>query len=192
MKKLKRNNSGVWVIVAAEGEFAHPGANICYTGIGKVNAAIAAQHIIEAERPQLIINMGTAGSSKFDFGEIVNPTGWVQRDMNLTEFCAPKYVVPFSGDAQILEYGRCDARYSAAVCGSGDTFVRNIKEDIWDCVDMEGFAIAQACRASGVPFAVYKFISDGKSADTQDHEWTEVLDSARAALHKVYEEIEDK
>ncbi|MCL2339156.1 MAG: hypothetical protein FWC51_04370 [Proteobacteria bacterium] len=213
MKKLKRNNSGVWVMVAHDGEFAHPDANICYTGIGKVNAAIAAQHIIDTEHPRLVISMGTAGSSVFDFGEIVNPTGWVQRDMNLTEFAGPKYVVPFSEDASILEYGRRDEKYPHAVCGSGDTFVRNIAADIWDCVEMEGFAIAYACRAAhprpactsavgpgandpkkstggGIPFVAYKFISDGKSADTTDHEWSAVLNEAKAALHKVYEEIE--
>jgi len=190
MKKLKRNDSGIWIMVAFEGEFAHPDANICYTGIGKVNAAIAAQHIIDTERPRLILSLGTAGSSVFDYGQIVNPTGWVQRDMNLTEFAAPKYVVPFSTDAQILEYGLRDERYSAAVCGSGDTFVRNIAADIWDCVEMEGFAIAYAARVASVPFAAYKFISDGKSGDTQDHEWVEVLGEAREALHKVYEKIE--
>jgi len=181
-------------MVAHDGEFAHPDANICYTGIGKVNAAIAAQHVIDTEHPKLIISLGTAGSSVFDFGEIVNPTGWVQRDMNLTEFCGPKYVVPFSDDAPILEYGRRDPRYPPAVCGSGDTFVRNIAADIWDCVEMEGFSIAYACHRGGVasiPFVSYKFISDGKSADTQDHEWTAVLHLARAALHRVYDEIEN-
>jgi len=189
MQKLKRNDSGIWVMVAHEGEFAHRDANICYTGIGKVNAAIAAQHIIDTEKPKLILSLGTAGSSVFNYGQIVNPVGWVQRDMNLTEFAAPKYVVPFSNDEQILKYGQRDEKYLAAICGSGDTFVRNIAADIWDCVEMEGFAIAHACRAAGVSFAAYKFISDGKSGDTQDHEWTQVLREARAALHKVYEEV---
>jgi adenosylhomocysteine nucleosidase len=190
MKKLKRNDSGIWAMVAVDGEFAHPDANICYMGVGKVNAAIAAQHIIDAEKPRLMISMGTAGSSVFDYGEIVNPTGWVQRDMNTTELLAPKYVVPMTNDAPVLEYGHRDARYKAAICGSGDTFVRSITEDIWNCVEMEGFAIAYACRAVGVPFVSYKFISDGKSENTTDNEWAETLNLARAALHKVYEEIE--
>ena len=52
MYKLKRNNSGIWVLIAVPGEFAHPDANICYFGVGKVNAAIAAQHIIDTENPK--------------------------------------------------------------------------------------------------------------------------------------------
>lgn len=189
MKKIKQNNSGVWVMVAVDGEFAHPDANICYMGVGKVNAALATQHIIDTENPKLIISMGTAGSSVFDYGEIVNPTGWVQRDMNTTEFLAPKYVVPMTDDAQILEYGNRDEKYPDAVCGSGDTFVRNISQDIWNCIEMEGFGIAYACKRAGIPFVSYKFISDGKSADTQDHEWSETLAAASKSLENIFDLI---
>ncbi|MCL2017405.1 MAG: hypothetical protein FWG80_01340 [Alphaproteobacteria bacterium] len=190
MKKLKRNESGIWVMVAVGDEFIHPDANICNSGIGKINAAIAVQHIIDTEQPKLIVLMGMAGSSRFKYGQIVNPTSWVQRDMNLTEFMGSKYVVPFSDDDPILRYGRRDERYPDAICGSGDGFIRNTTEGIWDCVEMEGFAIAYACREAGVPFIAYKFISDPASANTQDHEWEASLDEARAALHGVYENME--
>ncbi|GHT57582.1 5'-nucleosidase [Bacteroidia bacterium] len=189
MQFLKRNDSGIWVITATTGEFAHPSANICYTGIGKVNAAIAIQKLIDIEKHKLIINLSTAGSSVFDFGEIVNCTGFVQRDMNTTEFLAPKYVVPMSDDAQVLEYGARDNNYPSAICGSGDTFVRNIVEDIWNVVDMESFAYAYACRAEGIEFKCYKFISDGKGENTADHEWTDVLDQANKALNELYEKM---
>jgi adenosylhomocysteine nucleosidase len=189
MKILKRNNSGIWIMVAVDGEFAHPDANICYMDIGKVNAALATQYIIDTENPKLIISMGTAGSSEFDYGEIVNPTGWVQRDMNTTEFLAPKYVVPMTDDTQILEYGNRDKKYPAAVCGSGDTFVRNISKEIWNCIEMEGFAIAYACKRAGIPFVSYKFISDGKSADTKDHEWSETLATANKSLGEVFDTL---
>ena len=212
MKFLKRNDSGIWVITATEGEFNRTDANICYTGVGKVNAAIAVQKLIDTEfgggawassgqgglqsvaqsanggrRPGLVINLSTAGSSSFDFGAIVNCTGFVQRDMNPSEFLAPKYVVPMSDDAPILEYGARDARYPAAVCGSGDEFVRNVSTDIWNCVDMESWAYAYALRASAIPFRCYKFISDGAGENTADHEWLEVLEQAAAELGKVYE-----
>lgn len=192
MEKLKRNDSGVWVLIAVPGEFAHPDANICYFGVGKVNAAIAAQHIIDTENPKLIVSMGTAGSVEFEYAQIVNPTGWVQRDMNLTELLAPKYVVPMTDDAPILRYGNRDEKYSDAVCGSGDTFVRTIERELWNCVEMEGYAIAYACKRAGVPFVSYKFISDGKSGNTADHEWSETLNSAKMALQRVYDEVMKK
>ena len=120
MQFLKRNDSGVWVITAAEGEFHRADANICYTGIGKVNTAIATQKLIDVHAPRLVINLSTAGSSSFDYGTIVNCAGFVQRDMNPTEFLAPKYVVPMSDDAPVLEYGDRDDLYPAAICGGGD------------------------------------------------------------------------
>jgi adenosylhomocysteine nucleosidase len=189
MKKIKRNDSGVWVIVAVDGEFAHPDANVIYSGVGKVNAALAAQHIIDTETPSLIMSLGTAGSVVWDYGMVVNPTGWVQRDMNLTELFGPKYVVPMSAEEQILRYGNRDANYPESVCGSGDCFVRNIEHELWDCVEMEGFAIAYAARRAGIPFVAYKFISDGASNHTADHEWLEILGEAKTALHKVYENL---
>jgi adenosylhomocysteine nucleosidase len=189
MKTLKRNDSGVWVITATEGEFNAPDANICYTRIGKVNAALSIQKLIDTERPKLVINLSTAGSSAFDFATIVNCTGFVQRDMNTTEFFGEKYTIPFSGDPQILEYGTRDENYPAAICGSGDTFVRNMTEDIWNVVDMESYAMAQACRAEGVTFVCYKFISDGKGENTTDHEWTETLIQAATDLEKVYKRV---
>jgi adenosylhomocysteine nucleosidase len=192
MIKLKRNNSGIWVLVAVQEEFAHPNANIIYTGIGKINAAIAAQHVIETEKPRLILSIGTAGSRDFDFGQIVNPTGWVQRDMNLTaEQKENKYIVPLSGGTQILRYGLRDARYAESICGTGDTFVRTVKANIWNCVEMEGYAIAYAAQRAKVPFAAYKFISDGKSDKTTSQEWRITLEQARTALHQVYEDMQN-
>jgi adenosylhomocysteine nucleosidase len=192
MRKLKRNDSGIWVMIAVDGEFAHPNANICYFGIGKVNAALATQHIIDTENPKLIVSMGTAGSADFDYAQIVNPTGWVQRDMNLTELLAPKYVIPMTNDAPILEYGNRDEKYANAICGSGDSFVRTIEKELWNCVEMEGFAIALGAKRASIPFVSYKFISDGKSGSTTDSEWSETLARAQNALHNVYEEIIQK
>ncbi|GHS96894.1 5'-nucleosidase [Bacteroidia bacterium] len=189
MQFLKRNDSMVWVITATAGEFNHPSANICITGIGKVNAAIATQKLIDKESPRLVINMSTAGSSSFDFGAIVNVTRFVQRDMNPSEFLAPKYVAPMTDDAPVLEYGARDERFPEAIVGTGDSFVRNIAKDIWNVVDMESWAIAYALRFAGIPFKCYKFISDGAGENTADHEWVEVLDQASAALNKVYEEV---
>ena len=189
MQIHKRNDSGIWVICALAEEFDYPDANIAYTGMGKVNGAITAQHIITAERPRLIIQLGAAGSRAFDYGQIVSVNQFVQRDMNTTEFLSPKYVVPGTDDAQILEYGLRDEKYPAAICGSGDTFVRTIETDIWNIVDMEVFGIAYAARAAGIPMKCYKFISDGKSENTSDKEFLDVLNEARAALNKLYEEI---
>jgi adenosylhomocysteine nucleosidase len=175
----------IWFLVAIQEEFYYLNANICYTGIGKIAATIAAQYVIDMHRPKMIVNVGTAGSSVFDYGEIVNCYQFVQRDMNLTEFMAPKFVVPYSNNSQVLKYGYNDNRYKSAICGTGDTFVRNIETDIWNCVDMESFAIAYVCHEIEIPFRCYKFISDGKSANTTDKQWESVLAEAKSSLNKL-------
>ncbi|MCL2538009.1 MAG: hypothetical protein FWE52_00810 [Alphaproteobacteria bacterium] len=191
MQKLKRNDSGVWVLVATSCDFSHPDANICCTGVGKINAAIAARHIIDTENPRLILSLGSVSSGAFEFGQIINPTGWVQRDMNLCEFLGPKYVTPMSGDEQIIKYGMRDDKYPNAVCGSGDTWIKDMSEEIWNCVDIDGFAIAVVCRAADVPFISYKFVTDGKSCKVSPDEWSELADQSRESLHWIYDEIMD-
>lgn len=189
MQKLKRNDSGIWFLVAHQDEMNEPDLNICVFGIGKVNAARATQHIIDTENPKLIVNIGTAGSSVFDYGTILSVDQFVQRDMNTTEFLAPKYVTPGTDDPQILIYGELDDRFPRGTVGSGDTFVRNIGADIWDCVDMEGWATAYICRENNIPMRCYKFISDGNDANTPDKAWLDVLSEAREVLNKIAREV---
>jgi nucleoside phosphorylase len=54
---------------------------------------------------------------------------------------------------------------------------------------MEDFAIAWVCRENNIPLRCYKFVSDGKSGDTSDREWADVLIQARGALEKIGNEI---
>ena len=55
--------------------------NTVFTGIGKVNAAIALTKAIAQRKPKLIVNLGSAGSQRYKKGEVVCCTRFVQRDM---------------------------------------------------------------------------------------------------------------
>jgi adenosylhomocysteine nucleosidase len=147
------------------------------------------QYVIDKFQPDLIVNMGTAGSSVYDYGTILSINQFVQRDMNTTEFMAPKFVCPQTSDNPILEYGEIDNRYLRGISGTGDTFVRNIACDIWDCVGMEDFAIAWVARENKIPLSVYKFVSDGKNGDTTDKQWSDVLHEAKEKLEHIGREI---
>jgi len=61
----------VVMALAAEGagRFEKAGVEVLYTGVGKVNAAIALARRLEAHRqagdaPALVVNFGTAGSAR--------------------------------------------------------------------------------------------------------------------------------
>ena len=45
--------------------------NTLFTGIGKVNASYELTKAIHQKRPDLIVNLGTAGSSQFSKGDVI-------------------------------------------------------------------------------------------------------------------------
>ncbi|MBL4804066.1 MAG: nucleosidase [Alphaproteobacteria bacterium] len=163
--------------------------DVLFTGVGKVNAAYAlAKHIAE-NKPQMIINLGTAGSRKHAGGTVINPTQFVQRDMDVTALGFEKYQTPFSSDPVIIEYGQRLDMLSTGVCGSGDDFATGDEASHFDCVDMEGHALSLICQRENVPFACLKYISDGAD-DGADTDWNESLKTAAKALRKALEEAE--
>ena len=76
--------------------------NILYTGVGKVNATyhLTRRLLVDKSmnydtRIKLVINYGTAGSRKYQQGELVDCTKFVQRDMDVTGLGFIKYQTPF-------------------------------------------------------------------------------------------------
>jgi len=147
--------------------------NILYTGVGKVNAT---HHLTKRlltdktmnydVRIRLVINYGTAGSRKYQQGELVDCTKFVQRDMDVTGLGFIKYQTPFEKNIPIqLDYDHVDFNPigKKALCGSGDSFVQ--EETIGDVVDMESYALAKVCKLYDVPFISFKYITDGADGD---------------------------
>ena len=56
--------------------------DINHTGVGKVNAALSALRTIKEEKPDLIINFGTAGSLNSNISGLIDCKYFVQRDMD--------------------------------------------------------------------------------------------------------------
>lgn len=160
--------------------------DVLHTQIGKVNAAYALTKRIAEDRPQIVINMGTAGSRKHAGGSVVNPTGFVQRDMDVSALGFDKFQTPFSDDPKIIEYGRRVESLSGGVCGSGDSFDVSEAAAEFDVVDMEAYALALICQREGIPFMCLKYVSDGADGDANE-DWNVAL--ARAA-HKLKETLE--
>ncbi|GIT34760.1 MAG: hypothetical protein Ct9H300mP4_10790 [Gammaproteobacteria bacterium] len=55
---------------------------VILTGVGKVNAAIASSKAIQKHNPDLIINYGSAGSTKKSISGLVDCKYFIQRDMD--------------------------------------------------------------------------------------------------------------
>jgi adenosylhomocysteine nucleosidase len=179
--------------VESQGLFERHGVGVLYTGLGKVNAAIALTRRLAAYRhagraAPSVINFGTAGSRRFDTGTLVGCHRFVQRDMDVRALGFAYGVTPFEDLPAELEFAPTFAQLPQGLCGSGDSFATG--ESIMHCevVDMEAYAFAKVCRLEGVDFACAKYITDGA-----DHaaagDWNANLAAAAAAFWQLYASI---
>jgi len=160
------------VIVALEEELSRQplpeGVVLVHSGVGKVNAALAAAEAVRAHAPTLVVNFGTAGALSPAAHGLVEVGRVIQRDM-LAEPLAPRGTTPFDQRAPELANGRAGLR-----CATGDSFVN--AADPWllehgaDLVDMELWGIAMACERAGVPWRAWKYLTD-KADDSAAGDW---------------------
>ena len=165
--------------------------DVLHTGIGKVNAAYALTRRIRERRPELVINMGTAGSRKHGGGTIVNCTAFVQRDMDVTVLGFEKFKTPFSNDPIRIEYGSQVGGFPQGICGTGDNFDATEGAKVFDVVDMEAYALALICQREDIPFLCLKYISDGADGGANE-DWNAALHHTAEKLHGALETILEK
>jgi len=156
------------------GRFEAAGIEVLYTGIGKVNAAIALSRRLErvirdGAPPPLVVNFGTAGSATLPTRTLVACRRFVDRDMDVGALGFPPGVTPFDELPPILEFAPWFPDLPEAVCGSGDSFATAHGGFDCDVVDMEAYALAKACKRAGVRFACAKYVSDGADANAAEH-----------------------
>ena len=133
------------------GVFQAAGVEVLYTGVGKVNAAIALTRRIarlrrEGRGPPLVVNFGTAGSARIPARTLVACRRFVDRDIDVGALGFAPGVTPFDELPPMLEFPAVFAGLPEAVCGSGDSFATADHGPACDVVDMEAYALAKACR----------------------------------------------
>ncbi len=158
-------------------------------GIGKVNAAVATQAMIDHFDVDIIINTGVAGSlsNSLDVFDIVVSSDLVQHDFDtsvvgdeiglVAGFDSVAFEVEESLCILALETGQeifNDVKVYKGRIATGDQFVssKEVKDKIVKqfgavCTEMEGCAIAQTCKLNNMPFLVIRSISD--KADNSAH-----------------------
>ncbi|NIF28980.1 nucleosidase [Pantoea sp. Tr-811] len=162
--------------------FAH--VNTVFTGIGKVNAAIALTKAIARRRPKLIVNLGSAGSLRHGKGAVVCCTRFVQRDMDVTPLGFARYQTPLADIPVLLEHGQAIPGLPVETCGSGDSFEINHGDAPYDVVDMEAYVFALIAREEGIPFVCLKYISDDAGSDAAQ-DWSVQVHLAAQAFERV-------
>lgn len=166
---------------AAEVFEAH---NKLITGIGKVLAAYELTKAIQTSRPQLIINLGSAGSDTFKKGAVVCCTKFIQRDMDVRGLGYQQYETPLSGLPLLLEYGLTMDGLPQGICGTGDNFEMSHAAKEYNVVDMEAYSLALVAMKENIPFLCLKYISDGAD-DNAAEDWTVQVHNAAVAFEAV-------
>ncbi len=167
---------------------------VCYTGVGKINAAYGLMRALNDWRaksganPGLILNLGSAGSPVFKTGSIVNCTSFIERDMDVTPLGFAPYQAPFDTTPSPLVYGNRYMDYPEACCGTGDHFVDDAGDHPWQVMDMEAYALAKICAAEGIPFGCLKFISDGADGKAAEV-WEQALDQGARLLRAAFDQV---
>ena len=159
----------ILVTYAVQGEFTElkfPGligedeVQIGYlrTGVGKVKSAFYLSQAIRQGQPDVVVNVGTAGTVRHQVGDIFVCRHFVDRDMQkLVEFGLEDEL----DSADLLaQKGYCLHWQGEGVCNTGDTFLTELSDVKGDVVDMEAFAQAFVCRAMNVPFIAVKYVTD--------------------------------
>lgn len=151
----------------SQGLFEKDNIEVFYTGIGKVNAALTAVEAIHKTQCKVMINLGTAGSSKFNTHDLVEVVSFVQRDMDITPLGFKIGETPFDPIPEAIELIPFFKDLPRGICSTGDNFETGTPKLYSDLVDMEGYAIAKVCRKKGVQMVSLKYITDG--ADHNAH-----------------------
>ncbi|HEX2493150.1 MAG TPA: 5'-nucleosidase [Steroidobacter sp.] len=179
--------------IEEQGAFEAAGVPVLYTGVGKVNATYALTRRLAAlerasERRRIVLNLGTAGSSRFPIGSLVACCAFVQRDMDASALGFERSVTPFDRFEPVLRFPTMFPDLLQGVCGSGDSFATSALDGRVDVFDMEAYALARVCALEGVNFACVKFITD--DADTHAAaSWQENLARASREWLALYERL---
>ena len=163
--------------------FSHKGSQVIavHCGIGKVNAAIAATHLIDLGC-NCILNFGLSGGiSGVKRGQLCFPESFLEHDFDLTgigykpcEKPGQKYI--YEASKELLAIAKevfPDAAGGTAVCG--DRFISKAEDQIFlketfgaTSCDMETGAIACICDMAQVDYLSLRRISDDAGDDAAE------------------------
>lgn len=170
------------------GTFNQKKVVLCKSGVGKVNASICTQILIDQFGVQSVVFTGVAGALNptLEIGDIVVSTDCQYHDMDVTPLGFKRGEIPFSAksifraDDRLIQLaveagkGVIEGNIITGRILSGDQFVASrdlvklLHEELrGDCTEMEGAAVAHVCDLNEVPFVIVRAMSD--KADGSAH-----------------------
>lgn len=172
-------------ITITRGKFKGVEIVLAQSGIGKVNATICTQVLIDLFKPSALIFTGVAGGllPNMQACDMIVASHVVQYDMDLTAFgrrhgevpgrdrlieCDPNLVAKATEAFDEAFEGKSDSpNLMLGTIASGDRFVQDKYKLRWLqrefaalATEMEGSAFGHTCHLNGLPFVVIRSLSD--------------------------------
>lgn len=180
-------------IEVTRGKFEGKEIVLAQSGVGKVNATICTQMLIDLYQPRALVFSGVAGGllPNMRVGDIIIASHVVQYDMDLTAF-GRRHGETATGDRQIecdpalveaatkafdaaFEDGDDHPNLMLGTIASGDRFVQDTDTLRWLqrefaalATEMEGAAFGYTCQLNNLPFVVIRGLSDGSGEGAKD------------------------
>lgn len=149
------------------------------TGIGKTLATMHLTEAILENKPDYVINIGTAGTLLHQIGDILVCQEFIDRDLRSTKIPGIAYQIE---SKHLLPPLPCfNKNLKLGIVNTGDNFVTQGEDIIGDVVDMEAFSEATVCQKFKVPFVSVKYVTD-VIGNNSVAEWELKLASARKSL----------
>jgi len=151
------------------------------SGVGRANTAINSALIAKEYKPDIMLNVGTAGGLQKEqkILDLVIPSEIVAVDVDLTSLGfeygqvlgePASYFASKELQAKLLEISKGFVTTHEGTVGSSETFIckpeqvaeirRRFGENRVVCVEMEAFSIAVTCSRFKIPFAIIRSLSD--------------------------------
>jgi adenosylhomocysteine nucleosidase len=173
------------------GRFLDNAVVVCKSGVGKVNASVCTQIMIDDFDVSSVIFTGVAGGvdPELNIGDIVISSDCLQHDIDASALGTLGFKrgqIPFAdtsvfvADQKLVDLARQsgqqlgDVKVKTGRVLSGDQFIadRTEVENLYRlfqgaCVEMEGAAVGHVCHLNEVPFVIIRSLSD--KADGSAH-----------------------
>ncbi len=169
---------------------------VAYSKIGKVHAAMTASILIVHFGCQKVLFSGVAGalSEDLEVGDLLLASKLCQHDVDISAFGHPLGFIPESSlyiqsDCRLNDLAKEIAKkrgivLKEGIIASGDQFIHSLekKQFIMQkfnamCVEMEGASVGVVCHNFGIPFCVFRSISD-KADGSANVNFDEFLESS--------------
>ena len=175
-----------------------PDILVCAGGVGKVNAAMAAEILCLRYGVELIINAGVAGCfTDLPAASLVVASALLQHDVDTTAVGDPiglvstvnRVIFPTWQPEHCAELlSRCGIHAVTGLVSTSDSFITRGERADWIgrtfhplLTEMEACAIAQVCLRNDVKFVALKSVSDHLYSDNQVEEYAAFEQALAAA-----------